>query len=399
MIKILYLVTQSKFGGAQKYIIDLAENLPANKYIIEIAVGEKKENPVVDWLENLSKKGFKVWRLRHVIREINLWHDFLSGLEIYRLLEKSQPDIIHLNSSKIGSTGALMGWLYKKLNGKNVKIIYTAHGFVFNEPISLGRKLFYQWSERISGHFKDKIICVSELDKISGLNHKIAAHHKFITIHNGIDLTKLNFLEKSEARKILDSRSVRPAGVRDEAVGNANTRSAYLVGTIANLYATKGIIYLIRAAKILREKNPQIIFVVIGEGEQRKNLEREIKQLNLENVFFLIGNIDKAYELLKAFDIFCLSSVKEGFPYSVMEAMAAGLPIVTTPVGGMLEIIEQDANGLIVNKEKPREIARALEKILDDPKLAEKFSQNNLEKIKKFSLEKMIMETEKVYQE
>ncbi|HPA25356.1 MAG TPA: glycosyltransferase family 4 protein [bacterium] len=395
MIKILYLVTQSEFGGAQKYIIDLAENLPANKYIIEIAVGEKKEHPVVDWLESLSQKGFKVWRLKHVVREINLWHDFLSGLEIYRLLEKSQPDIIHLNSSKIGSTGAVMGWLYKKISGKKVKIIYTVHGFVFNEPISLGRKLFYQWSERISGHFKDKIICVSELDKITGLNHKIAPHHKFITIHNGIDLTKLNFLEKSEARKTLITNYRLPASPAGRQIRDYSP----LIGTIANLYATKGLIYLIRAAKILKEKNPQVIFIVIGEGGQRKNLEREIKQLNLENVFFLVGNIDKAYELLKAFDIFCLPSVKEGFSYSVMEAMAAGLPVVATSVGGMLEIVEQDANGLIVNKEKPREITRALEKILDDPKLAEKFSHNNLEKIKNFSLEKMLRETEKVYQE
>lgn len=392
--KILFLVTQNEFGGAQKYISDLIKGLDRNKYKAEVASGEPQKETADSWLKCLEKKGIKIWRLKHLVREINLWHDFLSGFELYALFLKVKPDIIHLNSSKIGSTGAVIGWCYKIthwLSKKHLKIIYTAHGFVFNEPLTISRQLFYRWSERISGWFKDKIICVSEQDKITGLNHKIAKHNKFITIHNGIDLEQIDFLDKAEAREHLRTK------IPDYKL--QITDYSQIIGTIANLYATKGIIYLIRAAKIITKKIPNIIFIVIGEGGLRNSLEEEIKKLNLENNLFLIGSLPQAAKFLKAFDLFCLPSIKEGFPYTLLEAMAAGLPIITTPVGGTPEIVSEENNGLIVPKEKPREIARAIEKILNSPELQEKFRQNNLEKIKQFSLKKMIKETMKIYEE
>jgi len=381
--KILYLVTQFQWGGAQKYIHDLVNNLDESKYIAEIGVGGLNK---CDWLDELKSNGFKVWRLKHVVWAVNFWHDFLSGFELYGLFCKSEPDIIHLNSSKIGSTGAVVAWIFKKLHNKNLKIIYTVHGFVFNEPLSIFRKKFYLWSERISGKFKDKIICVSEHDKIIGLNKHIANHKKFVTIHNGIGLNRLNLVDKNESRKKLTSICSVP--VND-----------YWIGTIANLYSTKGLEYLARAAKILSDKHNNLRFFIIGEGAQRKSLENKIEKLNLQNKFCLLGTVPKAFRYLKAFDIFCLSSVKEGFPYTLIEALTAGLPIVTTQVGGVMEIIESNINGLVVPAKKPAELAKALEKIITQKELSDKFRKNNLIKAKEFSLEKMIEKTEKIYQE
>ncbi len=380
--KILYLVTQSEWGGAQKYIYDLANGLDKNKYIIEVGVGGGEER---NWLKNLQSKGIKIWRLKHVVREINLWHDFLSSFELYALLCKSKPDIVHLNSSKIGSTGAVISWIYKKTKNKELKIIYTVHGFVFLEPLPILRKKFYLWSERISGSFKDKIICVSEHDKIIGLNSHIANHQKFITIHNGIDLDESDFLSKNEAIKKLSGKIFH------------KIKNKKIIGTLANLYSTKGLEYLIRAAKKLTHQNPALIFIVIGEGMMRKSLEQKIQQLNLANKFFLPGYLPKAFRYLKAFDIFCLSSIKEGFPYTLIEALAAGLPIVTTRVGGVIEIVEPDVNGLVVPPQRPNELAKALQKILSNKNLQEKFNKNNLKKIKKFNLQGMIKKTEEVY--
>ncbi|MFC1622525.1 glycosyltransferase family 4 protein [Patescibacteria group bacterium] len=383
MKKILYLITQSEWGGAQKYVFDLTMALK-DKHIIEVAVGERKKNLNEDWLINLEKSNIKVWRLMHVVRELNLWHDFLSSWELYKLFLKSKPDIIHLNSSKIGSTGAVVGWLYKKIHQPNLKIVYTVHGFVFNEPLPYWRRKFYLWSEKFSGKFKDKLICVSEHDKIIGLNKHIADHDKFVTIHNGIDLKNLNFLDKQTARnKLSTTYNLQP--------------TTYVIGTIANLYSTKGLEYLIKSAKILVEKNKNIKFIVIGEGGLRKDLEKEIKNFNLQDNFFLTGVLPDAHKYLSAFDIFVLSSIKEGFPYTLIEALVVGLPIVTTRVGGILEIVEPEVNGLMVEPQKPREIAKAIEKILDNPNLAEKLKQNNLIKAKKFSLEKMVEKTEEVY--
>lgn len=382
--KILYLVTQAEWGGAQKYVYDLAGNLDKNKYIVEVAVGEQKKQATAYWIKKLEDKGIKVWRLRHVVRELNIWHDFMSIFELYVLFLKSKPDIIHLNSSKVGSTGAVMGWLYKKFCRSSLKIIYTVHGFVFTEPLSYWRRKFYLWSEKVSAKLKDRLICVSERDKIIGLNSHIAYHKKFITIHNGINLNKLEFLEKNQAREKISSKNPIP-------------QVRYWVGIIANLYSTKGLEYAVRAANILTEKYSSLIFIVIGEGSQRKYLEKEIEKLNLQNKFFLIGDIPKAFQYLKAFDLFCLPSVKEGFPYTLVEALAAGLPVVTTQAGGIVEIVEPEVNGLVVEPKKPRELAKAIETLIDKPELCSLFSHNNLEKAKIFSLERMINATEKVY--
>jgi len=383
--KILYLITQSQYGGAQKYISDLMKNLDEKKYIAELAIGKKEKSLQTEWLKNLKEKGFKIWYLKHVVRELRPWHDFLSAFELYKLFLKSKPDIIHLNSSKIGSTGAVIGWLYKKLHNKHLKIIYTVHGFVFNEPLPLFLKSFYLWSEKISAKFKDKLICVSEADKIIGLNNHIGNNKKLITIHNGIDLEKIKFLEKKEAQHFLQEKYNLP-------------ESKQIIGTIANLYSTKGLEYLIRSAKNIITKYPNLIFVIIGEGSLRKKLETKIKKLDLENKFFLIGEIKNSTKLLKAFDIFCLSSVKEGLPYTLIEALSAGLPIVATRVGGIMEIVEPDINGLIIPPKNSAEITQAIEKILNNQKLQEKFHKNNLEKIKQFTLKKMVQKTEEIYE-
>ena len=389
-IKILYLITQTDPGGAQKYTRDLALNLNQEKYNIEIGVGKGKEE---DWIKNLKNQNIKIHYLKHVVRNLNIYHDFLSGFELYKLFKKTKPDIIHLNSSKIGATGAVIGWIYKKLNPvklchgvsvKTPKIIYTVHGLVLNEPLPNWQKIYYKISEKISGWCKNKIICVSEFDKQSCLKHKIAKKNKLITIHNGINLD-INFLNKQEARQKL-------------ATDYGLLITNYWIGTIANLYKNKGLIYLIRAAKILVDNyNKNIIFIIIGQGAEKNNLEKEINKLNLQNNFFLLGKINNAQQYLKAFDIFCLPSIKEGLSYTLIEALAARLPIITTNVGGNPEIIENNINGILVNPKKPIDLAEAINNLLINKNLQNKFINNNLEKAKQFSLDKMISETEKIY--
>ncbi|MFH1610511.1 MAG: glycosyltransferase family 4 protein [Patescibacteria group bacterium] len=373
--KILYLVTQTDPGGAQKYVHDLTLNLNKENFEVEVGVGEGKEEK---WMLDLKNQNIKVHRLKHVVRNLKPIHDFLSGFEIFSLLNKVKPDVIHLNSSKIGATGAVTGWIYKKLKNRQMKIIYTVHGLVLNEPLLHWQRIYYKTSEKISGWYEDKIICVSEFDKQSCLKNKIAKPKKLITIRNGVDLNNLNLLSKEEAKTKL--------GIINQSIG-----------TIANLYETKGLIYLIRAAKILIDKHKDLLFIVIGQGKLKETLEKEIKKLNLENNFKLIGQKDNAQQYLPAFDIFCLPSVKEGLSYTLIEALVAGLPIITTDVGGNPEIVEDNVNGILVKPKKPLDLAEAIENILEDRGLQNKFKENNLEKAKQFSLDKMIKKTEEIY--
>ncbi|MFA5022557.1 MAG: glycosyltransferase family 4 protein [Patescibacteria group bacterium] len=370
--KILYLITQSEWGGAQRYIFDLANNLSKDQYEVLVAAGGNEE-----LFQNLKQIGITTYWLKNLVREINPVKDLKAYQEIKKLLRQIQPDILHLNSSKAGVVGAIAG-----NQAKIKKIIYTAHGFVFNEPMPKWKKIFYIWAEKFSARYKDAIICVSEFDRQSGTENKIINENKLITINNGID--EINFLDKKIAQEKLNL-----------------PQNKIIIGTIANFYLTKGLNYLIAAAQIVVQKNPDIIFQLIGFGQLENQLRVQIKELNLENNFFVLNGKEmngngKIY--LKAFDLYVLPSVKEGFSYTILEAMQAGLPIIATKVGGIPEMINDNINGLLVKPADPNTLAQAIIDLLENKKLADQLgSQAKIDADKKFSLEKMTKETEKVY--
>lgn len=371
--KILYIITQSELGGSQRYVLDLANHLKDNNYDIIVASGQTGH-----LLDECKKKSIQTHIFKNLVRPIHPIKDLFAFLEIYSFIKKEKPEIVHLNSSKAGILGAVAA----KAAGVK-KVIYTVHGFVFLEPVAKWKKMCYIFAEKFSSLFKDAIICVSQYDKRMGVHYKIAPEKKFITIHNGIN--PINFLPKEEARKKLFTGYQLP--VTDYKI----------IGTIANFYPTKGLTYLIQAAKKIIETFPQTLFLIIGDGEGRKILENEIARLGLKKNVLLLGRIPDAPQYLCAFDIYVCSSVKEGFPYSIIEAMSAGLPIIATNVGGIPELLNADC-GIPAEPKNPRVLADAIQKLLNDQGLARTLGLNaqNIAQ-KDFSLQTMIEKTHQIY--
>jgi glycosyltransferase involved in cell wall biosynthesis len=278
-----------------------------------------------------------------------------------------------------------------------VKAIYTVHGAVFEAAFSTLARKFYLWLEKLSSRFKDKIICVSENDKKLWLKYDVAPAEKLIMVHNGIDYKNLDFLPKETAREKLLAATLRYENPLSPPFTKGGLGRIF-IGTIANLYPEKGLPYFIQAATEILKKYPNLVFMIIGEGPQRPLLEEMIKQNHLQNKFLLAGKVENAPSYLRAFDFFVLPSIKEGFPYTILEAMAAELPIVASYVGGIPEMIENEKNGFLVLPKNPQMLADRIEKILLDDQLTLRFSEKSRQKIADFSLEKMIAETEKVYQ-
>jgi len=372
--KVLFIVTQSELGGAQRYILDLAQIFNDTFEVLAAAGGNG------GLFDELTLNNIKFSKLKNLVREINLVKDIKAAWEIYKLIKKERPDILHVNSSKAGILGALAG----RLAGVK-KIVYTVHGFVFNEPMPAWQKTFYIWAEKISAWFKDYLICVSEFDRQCGLKFKIAPAKKLITIHNGID--RINFLSQAEARQTLNKTY------------SLQLTAYSLIGTIANFYPTKGLTYLIQAAEIIVKKYPACHFIIIGDGDGRQDLETEIEKNNLKNNFHLIGAIREARKFLKAFDVYVCASIKEGFPYSILEAMAAPLPIISTDAGGIPEMIEYNKSGLLISPANPQMLAEAILKLLTDDNQAKKLAAEAANIVKnKFNLEKMAKKTAKLYE-
>ncbi len=370
---ILYIITQSELGGAQKYVFDLTKNLQ-NEFNVTIAVGEQGKKG--ELINKLKQKNIKYYIIPHLKRAISPIDDFLALIEIIKLIKKIKPDIIHLNSSKISILGSIASIFSKS------KIIYTAHGWVFNEPMPKWKKLFYKYSEKFTALFKNKIICVSEFDKQIAIKEKICNPKKLITIHNGIK--QINFLSKQEARQKLFRN---------------NQDSKLIIGTIANLYKTKGLEYLIQSIKILTSNFQfPIITIIIGEGKERKNLQNLINQLNLKNSIILTGKINNASELLKAFDIYVCPSVKEGLSYTLIEAMQAELPIVATNVGGNSELIINNKTGILIKPQNQQELTNAINYLIKNKQSSNELMLNaKIKSTTEFNIQQMINKTKKEY--
>jgi len=374
MTKILYFITQSEYGGAQRYVFDLANNL-GREFEVAVALGEQGKDGKL--AKKLEENNIKYYIIPHLKRSISPLNEILAFFEISKLIKNYQPNIIHLNSSKISILGSLAG-LFIKLKIKNLKIIYTVHGWVFNEPLPAPVKWFYLWAEKFTAKFKDKIICVSESDRQVALKYKIAPVEKLITIHNG--LAPVNFYTREEALPLL---------AKERAGGEV------FIGSIGNLYKTKGFEYFIEAADILTHKlNTPATFIIIGEGKEREALKNLIAKYNLKNNFILAGSIDEAARLLPAFDVYVCSSVKEGLSYTLIEAMQAGRPIVATAVGGNPEMIENEKTGLLSKPADARDLAEKIKTLLNNKTLALELGQNAKAKaMAEFGLEKMVEQT------
>lgn len=301
--KILYLITKATIGGAQKYVYDLATNIPKERYEAIVAYGTKGK-----LAEELEKSGIQTHRLPSLERDISIVSDIQSFLQILMLLKHIRPDVVHVNSSKAAGLGALAA----RLAGIP-KIIFTVHGWPFGEQRNvLVRAILWKlsWLTALLSH---RVICVSEYD-LRATMRMPCIRKKSVRIYNGIAPIQFG------SGEII--RNTFPVGVK-------------ITGTIGELTKNKNHIELIKEAK----NNPHMYVAIVGEGEDRAKLEQHIKEYGLEERVKLFGYLP-ASEVLKGFDVFALPSAKEGLPYVLLEARLAGLPIVANRVGGVGEILD-----------------------------------------------------------
>jgi len=376
---ILFIITKSVWGGAGKYVYDLATNLSPD-FNVSVAAGGKGE-----LFSRLIQADIPYFEIKNFQRRINIFKEILASWEILWLLFKLRPDIIHVNSSKAGGIAGVIAKKYQFFAFKKIQLVFTAHGWAFNEDCPNWQIFLIKWASKISALFYDKIICVSEFDRQAALKNKIAAAKKLVVIHNGIDLKNLNFLPKEEAQKKLPGREVL-AGEK-------------IIGTIAEWTKNKGINYLLKAIAANKEKMAKLTFILIGGGENpdKDKIEKHIRENNLQNVQ-LYEFIPNAASYLKAFDIFILPSIKEGLPYTILEAMAAGLPIIATKVGGIPELIDNNINGILIESKKPDLIGEKIMELLNRPEIGQMMAGQAEQKAKQeFSLKKMLKKTKEAY--
>jgi len=396
--RVLFVITQSEFGGAQRFIYELATRLDKEKYEILVAGGKGQKD---EFLKSFEEKNIRTKKLKFLKREINPVFDCLGIIELMKLINGFKPDYLHLSSSKAGFLGSIAGFKIKLLRPKkfkNLKIIYRIGGWAFNDPWPWWEKKIFILAEKITAKLKDIIVVNNKSDFEQAIKLRIKPKKELKLIHNGIDALKIDFLSQEEALRKLPKII---HGTTENSLPQQNGNIGIgTIGTIANFYPTKGLEYLIKAAKILKSiiHDSKFIILIIGDGGKRKKLKKLIEEYDLKKEVMLFGQIPEAHKYMKAFDIFVLPSVKEGFPWTVLQAMAAKIPIVATNVGAMPEIIENNKNGILVEPKNPEELAEAIKYLMENERVRQEMAlQAHQTVLFKFPIEKMIRETEELF--
>lgn len=302
--KLLFVITKSNWGGAQRYVYDLATALPKDEFDVSVAFGQ----PGL-LTERLRAARIATYPIASLQRDVSAVADVRSFLELLRLFRAGKFDIVHLNSSKAAGVGAFAA----RLAGVP-RIIFTAHGWPFWEqrnPVSRALIYFFSW---LTALFSHKIIVVSDYDLRVARRMPFVAH-KTIRIYNGID-------------------PHMPFGSGD-GIRNSFPKGVRITGTIGELNENKNQMALIEQAR----QDPSMYVAIVGDGENRPYLKEKIEAYGLETRVKLFGFMS-ASDVLRGFDVFAFPSIKEGLPYVLLEARVAGLPIVANRVGGVGEILD-----------------------------------------------------------
>ena len=377
-IKILLVVTQSDWGGAQRYVFDLATNLNKEKFTVIVAAGA---SPDGELFRRLKEKSIRTIFLQNLRRSFGPFANLKFTAELRRLIAAEKPDIIHFNSTNAGVFGPPAAKIFPAAPPAP-KVVYTAHGFPFNEP-GIFKKILYVPLEFFAGFFRDKIICVSEADRHSALKYRIAPPGKLAVVHNGVD-PNFPFFSAEEARRRL---------------GISLRNGELLIGAIVNFYPNKGLEYLIDAAALVLKNRPNVKFILVGAGPEKEKLEKQIRNLNVQNEFSLLPYQEDGGRFLPAFDVVVSSSVKEGLPYALIEAALAGRPVVAADTGGCGEIVKDGETGILVPAKNPEKLAEAIEALIGDEKLRKRMGEDARRRAEKeFAIERMIGETERVFE-
>lgn len=369
--KILYVITKANWGGAQRYVYDLATAAQKEGFDVAVAVGGTGV-----LTEKLHTAGVRIISLplrqhRNVLGDL---FTFGSLFPLLRIMRMERPDVVHVNSAKAGGLGALAA----RIAGVPL-IIFTAHGWEFNAPRNIFSKIaigFFSWLTLLLAH---RTIAVSEAMRRDVQWWPYIKHRMNVII---LGITRVPLRSREEARALLAPRTV----------------GQYWVGMMSELTAVKRVEDAISAFSIVVPYHPEAVLVVLGEGNERYRLQRRISELHLHNHVSLLGFKSDAPFLLKAFDLFLHTSSSEALNYAILEAGCAGIPVVATHVGGIPEIIPDDDHGLLVPARNPKALAAAIESLIRNPQRATELGARLHARVEqRFSKQKMISKTLALY--
>lgn len=389
-IKVLRIIARLNIGGPAIHAVLLTCGLDKTRFESKLICGKisPKEGDMAYYAAEKKVKPIFIPELR---RELNLFNDLLAFIKIFIIIRTEQPEIIHTHTAKAGTLGRLAGALYNLISGKRAKLLHTFHGHIFSGYFHKYQTWFFVMIEKLLAYFTSKIITVSQTVKDELITLRITDSDKIAVIPLGFELEK--FLQIP-----------------------APYTAPQTIGIVGRLVPIKNHHLFLEAAAGLIRKNPQrkIKFRIIGDGELRKGLEEFSAALGIADYVEFIGWQSDLIKVYSQLDIIALTSLNEGTPLSLIEAMASARAIVATNVGGVADLLGEGVltqarpnshfiileRGIIVKSNDSQSFSLALEFILKNNLIRENmaYASRNFAR-DTFNKDRLIKDTERLYEE
>ena len=400
-MKILRIIARLNVGGPARHVVWLTDAMREGEFETTLIAGTVPEGEE-DMSYFAARHNVEPMYLKEMSRELSP-KDAISLIKVYRTMLRERPDIVHTHTAKAGTVGRAAAFLYKWLTPgtligrpRRVRVVHTFHGHVFHSYYGKAKTRFFIQIERALARFAtDRIVTITQ-QQFDEINKQVGIGRadQFEVVPLGIDLS--SFEDDGTKREAFR----RELGARDDEL---------LIGFVGRLTEIKNIPLLLEAAKTyLDSSGTGTRFVITGEGHLRRSLEEKAAELAISDAVAFVGNREDPDVVYAGLDIVALTSLNEGTPLSLIEAMAAGRPVISTAVGGVVDLLgerreEHDGfavceRGIAVASGDAAGFARGLIYLAKNERLRFSLAENGRDFVHKiYSKERLIEDIRSLY--
>jgi glycosyltransferase involved in cell wall biosynthesis len=384
MLKILHIITRLDMGGSARNTLLTCSGL-AGKYRMVLVHGLARESgmtpaeeaAVADARRDAVYSGVKFIPIAALVRPIHPLRDFQALLALWWHIWVERPDIVHTHTSKAG----VLGRLAARLAGV-AHIVHTPHGHVFYGHFGRAASRAFLALERFCAPFTHRLVALTEGERRDYLELGVGRADGTPVIHSGVDL------DTFRAAAPEPNSLKRSLGLET---------SCRIIGFVGWLLPIKGPLHLLNAMAAVWERHPDTVLVLVGKGGQEAELKQRAQELGAGGRVRFLGWREDVAQIMPLFDVFVLPSLNEGMGRVLVEAMAAGRPVVASRTGGIPDLVRHEESGLLVNPGDEAGLAAAIARLLESPAEAQRLADGGSLRCRDFGLNAMIAKLDALY--
>jgi glycosyltransferase involved in cell wall biosynthesis len=375
-LDVVHVITRMIVGGAQETVL-LAASLADRTRFHPVVVTGTQTGSEGSLHEELARRGVDVVLVPNLVRQVSPVTDARAMRALTNVLRDLRPDVVHTNSSKAGALGRLAA-----RRAAVPRVIHTVHGWPFHEhqrpPVAAAWRVI----ERRAAPLADRLVVVADADRAKGLAARIGRPEQYLTVRSGLELALYR----------------RDAGMRSEVRSELGLPlDALVVGAVNRLSRQKDPETLLRAAAVALRADPRTRLLIVGDGPLRGDVEALVQQLGLQSRVRMIGLRSDVPRLLTAMDVFVSASRWEGLPRTIVQAMAARVPVVATAADGIVDVVADGLTGRLVPVGDAAALGQAVADVLVHPRLGAALADAAAQRLPEFDAVRMVRELEQLY--